>query len=124
MGITPGFSGTQRLPRIVGLGIAKELIYTADIIDAAEAYRIGLANKVVEPEALMEEAMKMANKIASKAPIAVRYSKEAINTGIQTDIDSAIAIEANLFGLCFASEDQKEGMAAFLKKEAPQFKNK
>ena len=124
LGITPGFSGTQRLPRIVGLGIAKELIYTADIIDAGEAYRIGLANKVVEPEALMEEAMKMANKIASKAPIAVRYSKEAINTGIQTDIDSAIAIEANLFGLCFASEDQKEGMAAFLKKEAPQFKNK
>jgi enoyl-CoA hydratase len=124
LGITPGFSGTQRLPRIVGLGNAKELIYTADIIDAAEAYRIGLANKVVEPEALMEEAMKMANKIASKAPIAVRYSKEAINTGIQTDIDSAIAIEANLFGLCFASEDQKEGMAAFLKKEAPQFKNK
>ena len=104
--------------------LAKELIYTADIIDAAEAYRIGLANKVVEPEALMEEAMKMATKIASKAPIAVRYSKEAINTGIQTDIDSAIAIEANLFGLCFASEDQKEGMGAFLKKEAPQFKNK
>ena len=124
LGITPGFSGTQRLPRIVGLGIAKELIYTADIIDAAEAYRIGLANKVVEPEALMEEAMKMATKIASKAPIAVRYSKEAINTGIQTDMDSAIAIEANLFGLCFASEDQKEGMGAFLKKEAPQFKNK
>ena len=124
LGITPGFSGTQRLPRIVGMGVAKELIYTADIIDAAEAYRIGLVNKVAEPEALMDEAMKMANKIASKAPIAVRYSKEAINTGIQTDIDSAIAIEANLFGLCFASEDQKEGMAAFLKKEAPQFKNR
>ena len=71
-----------------------------------------------------EQAMAMAQKIASKAPIAVRYSKEAINTGIQTDMDSAIAIEANLFGLCFASEDQKEGMAAFLKKEAPQFKNR
>ena len=124
LGITPGFSGTQRLPRIVGMGIAKELIYTADIIDAAEAYRIGLVNKLAEPETLMEEAMKMATKIASKAPIAVRYSKEAINTGIQTDMDSAIAIEANLFGLCFASEDQKEGMAAFLKKEAPQFKNR
>ncbi|MBE6225218.1 MAG: short-chain-enoyl-CoA hydratase [Bacteroidales bacterium] len=124
LGITPGFSGTQRLPRIVGMGIAKELIYTADIIDAAEAYRIGLVNKLAEPETLMEEALKMANKIASKAPIAVRYSKEAINTGIQTDMDSAIAIEANLFGLCFASEDQKEGMAAFLKKEAPQFKNR
>ena len=124
LGITPGFSGTQRLPRLVGMGVAKELIYTADIIDAAEAYRIGLVNKVAEPEALMDEAMKMANKIASKAPIAVRYSKEAINTGMQTDIDSAIAIEANLFGLCFASEDQKEGMGAFLKKEAPQFKNR
>ena len=124
LGITPGFSGTQRLPRIVGMGIAKELIYTADIIDAAEAYRIGLVNKLAEPETLMEEAMKMATKIASKAPIAVRYSKEAINTGIQTDMDSAIAIEANLFGLCFASEDQKEGIAAFLKKEAPQFKNR
>ncbi len=124
LGITPGFSGTQRLPRIVGMGIAKELIYTADIIDAAEAYRIGLVNKVAEPEALMDEAMKMANKIASKAPIAVRYSKEAINTGMQTDIDSAIAIEANLFGLCFASEDQKEGMGAFLNKTAPEFKNK
>ena len=124
LGITPGFSGTQRLPRIVGMGIAKELIYTADIIDAAEAYRIGLVNKLAEPETLMEEVLKMANKIASKAPIAVRYSKEAINTGIQTDMDSAIAIEANLFGLCFASEDQKEGMAAFLKKEAPQFKNR
>lgn len=124
LGITPGFSGTQRLPRIVGMGKAKELIYTADIIDAAEAYRIGLANKVVEPEALMDEAMAMAHKIASKAPIAVKYSKEAINSGMQTDMDSAIAIEANLFGLCFATEDQKEGMGAFMNKTAPQFQNK
>ncbi len=124
LGITPGFSGTQRLPRIVGMGIAKELIYTADIISADEAYRIGLVNKLAEPEALMEQAMAMAQKIASKAPIAVRYSKEAINTGCQVDIDTAIAIEANLFGLCFASEDQKEGMSSFLNKKAPEFKNK
>ena len=113
LGITPGFSGTQRMPRLIGMGKAKELIYTADIIDAAEAYRIGLVNHVYEPEALMEEAMKMAEKIASKAPIAVKNSKEAINRGIQTDMDSAVAIEAYLFGLCFASEDQKEGMTAF-----------
>lgn len=124
LGITPGFSGTQRMPRLIGMGKAKELIYTADIIDAAEAYRIGLVNHVYEPEALMEEAMKMAEKIASKAPIAVKNSKEAINRGIQTDMDSAVAIEAYLFGLCFASEDQKEGMTAFFEKRKPEFRNK
>ena len=124
LGITPGFSGTQRMPRLIGMGKAKELIYTADIIDAAEAYRIGLVNHVYEPEALMEEAMKMAEKIASKAPIAVKNSKEAINRGIQTDMDSAVAIEAYLFGLCFASEDQKEGMAAFFEKRKANFQNK
>lgn len=124
LGITPGFSGTQRLPRIVGPGKAKELIYTAGIIDAAEACRIGLVNKVTEPEALMDEAMEMAAKIASKAPIAVKYSKHAINKGMQTDMDTAISIEADLFGLCFSSEDQKEGMKAFLEKRAPDFKNK
>ena len=124
LGITPGFSGTQRMPRLIGMGKAKELIYTADIIDAAEAYRIGLVNHVYEPEALIEEAMKMAEKIASKAPIAVKNSKEAINRGIQTDMDSAVAIEAYLFGLCFASEDQKEGMTAFFEKRKANFQNK
>lgn len=124
LGITPGFSGTQRMPRLIGMGKAKELIYTADIIDAAEAYRIGLVNHVYEPEALMEEAMKMAEKIVSKAPIAVKNSKEAINRGIQTDMDSAVAIEAYLFGLCFASEDQKEGMTAFFEKRKANFQNK
>ena len=124
LGITPGFSGTQRMPRLIGMGKAKELIYTADIIDAAEAYRIGLVNHVYEPEALMEEAMKMAEKIASKAPIAVKNSKEAINRGIQTDMDSAVAIEAYLFGLCFASEDQKEGMTAFFEKRKANFQKK
>ena len=124
LGITPGFSGTQRLPRIVGLGKAKELIYTADVIVAEEAYRIGLVNKVVEPEALMDECMAMAKKIAAKAPLAVRYAKEAINRGVETDIDTGISIESDLFGLCFSTEDQKEGMQAFLGKRGAEFKKR
>lgn len=122
LGITPGFTGTQRLPRIVGLGKAKELIYTAAVIPADEAYRIGLVNQVVESELLLEESMKMAKAIASKAQLAVRYSKEAINRGVETDMDTAIAIENYLFGLCFATADQKEGMEAFLAKRKPEFK--
>ena len=124
LGITPGFSGTQRLARIVGCGKAKELIYTADVIVAEEAYRIGLVNKVVAPEVLMDECMAMAKKIASKAPLAVRYAKEAINRGIETDIDTGISIEADLFGLCFSTEDQKEGMQAFLGKRNADFKKR
>lgn len=122
LGITPGFSGTQRLPRLVGLGKAKELIYTAAVIYADEAYRIGLVNKVVEPEELMNECLAMATVIASKAPLAVRYSKEAINRGIETDIETGNDIETALFGLCFATADQKEGMEAFLWKRKPEFK--
>ena len=121
LGITPGFSGTQRLPRLVGLGKAKELIYTAAVIPADEALRIGLVNKVVAPEALMDEALALAATIASKARLAVRYAKEAINRGIETDIETGIAVEASLFGLCFATADQKEGMAAFLQKRKPDF---
>lgn len=124
LGITPGFSGTQRLSRLVGLGKAKELIFTGNIIGAKEAKEIGLVNEVVEPEKLMEIALEMAKKIASNAQIAVRYSKEAIDRGYQTDINSAIDIEANLFGLCFATEDQKEGMKAFLEKRKAEFKSK
>ena len=124
LGITPGFSGTQRLARIVGIGKAKELIYTADVIVAEEAYRIGLVNKVVAPEVLMDECMAMAKKIAYKAPLAVRYAKEAINRGIETDIDTGISIEADLFGLCFSTEDQKEGMQAFLGKRNADFKKR
>ena len=121
LGITPGFSGTQRLPRLVGLGKAKELIYTAAVIPADEALRIGLVNKVVAPEVLMDEALALAATIASKARLAVRYAKEAINRGIETDIETGIAVEASLFGLCFATADQKEGMAAFLQKRKPDF---
>lgn len=122
LGITPGFSGTQRLPRLVGLGKAKELIYTAAVIPAEEACRIGLVNKVVEPEKLMEECFAMAETIASKAQLAVRYAKEAINRGVETDVETGIVLEADLFGLCFATTDQKEGMDAFLLKRKPDFK--
>ncbi|OCA98966.1 short-chain-enoyl-CoA hydratase, partial [Clostridium beijerinckii] len=110
LGITPGFGGTQRLARIVGPGKAKELIYTCDLVNAEEAYRIGLVNKVVELEKLMEEAKAMANKIAANAPKAVAYCKDAIDRGLQVGIDAAILIEAEDFGKCFATEDQTEGM--------------
>lgn len=122
LGITPGFSGTQRLPRLVGLGRAKEIILTGNHIDAQEAYRIGLVNKVTDKESLMEEANSIAKKIVSNSGSAVRYAKEAMNRGIETDFETGMTIEANLFGLCFAHEDQKEGMSAFLEKRKPNFK--
>lgn len=124
LGITPGFGGTQRLPRIVGLGKAKELIYTCDIIKADEALRIGLVNRVVEVEALLDEAKAMAKKIAVNAPIAVKLCKDAINRGMQVDIDEAIVIEASDFGKCFSTEDQKEGMTAFVERREKNFQNK
>lgn len=122
LGITPGFGGTQRLPRIVGEGVARELIYTADVIDAQEAYRIGLVNHVYPADTLLMEAKKMAAKIMKKAPLAVKFSKAAINRGMQVDIDTALSIEADLFGMCFATGDQKSGMEAFLNKAKPEFK--
>lgn len=122
LGITPGFSGTQRLARIVGIGRAKEMIYTGDPIAAEEAYRIGLFNKVTEPDQLLDTALQMAGKIAAKAPLAVQYAKEAVNQGTETDIDTGIALEANLFGMCFSTQDQKEGMKAFLERRPPVFK--
>lgn len=125
LGITPGFGGTQRLARLVGMGMAKELIYSAKNINAEEALRIGLVNKVVAPENLMEEAKKLANQIAGRAPIAVRLCKQAINRGIQVDIDTAINIEAEIFGECFSTEDQKDAMTAFVeKKKLDGFKNR
>lgn len=116
LGITPGFGGTQRLARIVGPGMAKQMIYTARNIKAPEALRIGLVNAVYPQEELMPAAKKMAAGIAKNAPIAVRNCKKAINDGLQVDMDEAIVIEEKLFGDCFESYDQKEGMAAFLEK--------
>jgi enoyl-CoA hydratase len=123
LGITPGFGGTQRLSRLVGMGIAKELIYTGKIIDSNEAYRIGLINKLIEPERLMEEAKNLANTIAANAPIAVKLCKSAINGGMQVDIDTAIMYEAEAFSECFSTNDQKEGMEAFLEKRSKKFSN-
>jgi len=123
LGITAGFGGTQRLTRLVGKGLAKELLFTGDMIDASEAYRIGLVNKVVAQHVLMDTVKALASKIASRAPIAVKLSKAAINTGVNMDLESAVAYEAETFGICFASHDQKEGMAAFLEKRKPIFKD-
>lgn len=143
LGITPGFGGTQRLARLVSPGMAKQMIYTARNIKAAEAYRIGLVNQVVSAElneagevvtsakdALMAAANKMAAGIAAQAPIAVRNCKKAINDGLQVDMDQAIVIEEKLFGDCFETEDQKAGMGNFLEKDKEKklkvvpFKNK
>ena len=123
LGILPGFAGTQRLPRLVGKGIAKELIFTTDMIDAQRAYEIGLANKVVKHEELMEEAEKLARKIMTKGMFGVSLAKSAINNGMNMDMESAYKYEADMFGLCFATEDQKEGMDAFLNKRKAEFKN-
>jgi len=122
LGITPGFGGTQRLPRIVGAAKSKELIFTGEIIKADEALRIGLVSYVTEPEELMEKAYEMAGKFAKNAQLAVRFSKEAINSGIETDIETGLGIEENLFGMCFSTSDQKEGMEAFLGKRKADFK--
>lgn len=125
LGITPGFGGTQRLARLVGLGKSKELIYAANNIKAEEALRIGLVNHVYPLENLMDEAIKLATRIAKNAPIAVRAAKKAINTGIDTDMDRAIIIEEKLFASCFETEDQMEAMKAFLeKRKVESFKNK
>lgn len=116
LGILPGFGGTQRLPRLIGKGRAKELIFTCDMIDAQEAYRIGLANKVVPLAELMDTCKKMANKIISKGSYAVSLAKTCINTGLDVNISSGLKYEADLFGLSFATADKKEGMSAFLEK--------
>ena len=125
LGITPGFGGTQRLARLVGPGMAKQMIYTARNIKADEALRIGLVNAVYTQDELMAAAEKMAAGIAKNAPIAVRNCKKAINDGLDADMDEAIVIEEKLFGDCFESYDQKEGMAAFLeKRKVEKFLNK
>ncbi|MBQ1564708.1 MAG: enoyl-CoA hydratase/isomerase family protein [Clostridia bacterium] len=116
LGITPGFGGTQRLARLVGPGMAKQLIYSARNIKADEALRIGLCNAVYPAEELMPAAEKLAETIAKNAPIAVRACKKAINEGLEMPMDEAVALEEKLFGSCFETADQKEGMQAFLEK--------
>ena len=122
LGIIPGFSGTYRLPKLIGQGYAKEMIYTGKAIRADEALRIGLVNAVYEPEELMERAMEMAQRILANAPLAISLAKQSINEGYDLDADAAIALENDLFGQCFSTADQKEGMDAFLNKRKPVFK--
>ena len=117
LGITPGFGGTQRLPRIVGTARAMELIFTAKNISAAEALEIGLVTHVYPPEELLDKAMELAEAIAANAQVAVRQSKAAIRRGLQTDMATGAAYESEAFALCFATEDQKDAMRAFLNKE-------
>lgn len=125
LGITPGFGGTQRLARVVGMARAKEMIFTASTINAEEAMRIGLVNKVVPKENLLDEAMAIAEKIAKNAPIAVKLSKTAINRGMQSDVDTALNYESEVFAQCFASNDQKDAMTAFVeKRKLEKFSNK
>lgn len=122
LGITPGFGGTQRLVRAIGPARAKELIFTGKMINANEAHAIGLVNHVYPVESLMEEAKKMAKQIANNAPLAVQFCKRAINEGSEMDLKHGLEMEANLFGLCFSTRDQKEGMEAFLDKRKVEFK--
>ena len=116
LGIIPGFGGTQRLARLVGEGLAKEMIYTCNRIDAQEACRIGLVNRVVAPEELMDTCIKIASKIVKASKVAIATAKKCIGGGLQTDIDSGIALEYANFGGCFATVEQKEAMKAFLNK--------
>ena len=116
LGILPGFGGTQRLTRLVGKGRAKEMIFTCDMIDAQDAYRIGLANHVVPQEELLDYCKAMAGRIMKNAPYAVSLAKQVINSGADMDLDNGLKLEANIFGLSFSTEDKKEGMTAFLEK--------
>ena len=124
LGITPGFGGTQRLPRKIGVSKAKELIFSARVIGAQEAYELGLADKVVAPEELMDKAMELMASFTKNAPLAVAYCKHAIDEGYQLDIDGGVRVENKWFGKCFSTEDQKEGMTAFLEKRPAEFKNR
>lgn len=121
LGVVPGFGGTQRLPRLIGKGLANELLFTGNIIDAVEALRIGLVNRVYSQEELQSQCRQTAETITLKGSVAVQLCKEAVNHGVEMDLDKGCAYEADLFALCFASEEQTEGMSAFLEKRSPQF---
>ena len=122
LGLMPGFGGTQRLPRLIGMNMAKEMIYTGKMISAAEANRIGLVNKVCPLGTLMEEVKKIADQIASKGKVSLRAVKQTINSGMNVDLMSGCGIEINAFALCLASEDAREGTRAFIEKRKAAFK--
>ncbi len=122
LGIIAGFGGTQRLSRLVGSGIAKEILYTGDMINAERAYEIGLVNRVVDATEVLEEAKKMAKTIASKSPLGIVFTKKAVNEGSNLDLERAVSLEVELFGSLFSTADQTEGMSAFLEKRQAVFK--
>jgi enoyl-CoA hydratase len=124
LGIAPGYGGTQRLPRLVGRGIALQLILSGEMIDAAEAYRIGLVNKVVPPAELLAESQKLLRGILAMAPLAVRLCLEAVDQGCEMTLDEGLLLEANHFGLLAATNDMKEGTQAFLEKRPPRFEGR
>lgn len=124
LGVLPGFGGTQRLSRLVGMAKGKELIFSGDIIDANEALRIGLVNNVVKPEELLNSAKSLAKKITRKGFIAIKLAKTAMNRGKDMSLEGGLDIEANVFSICFSTEDQKEGMNAFMEKRKPEWKDK
>lgn len=122
LGIIPCFGGTQRLPRLIGTGLAKEMIYTGKHIDAQTALRYGLVNRVVPAEALMDEAKALMDDILKVSPMAIKYAKLSINKGADMDLMNALEVEKDLVGLCFATEDKQVGMQAFLEKRKPNFR--
>jgi enoyl-CoA hydratase len=124
LGVIPGYGGTQRLPRLVGAGRAMELILSGDIIDAKEAYRIGLVNKVVSPKELIPAAEELIGKILAKGPIAIKLAMEAINHGMKMPLSEGLILESDLFGLTCATEDMREGTTAFIEKRKAKFKGK
>lgn len=124
LGLLPGYGGSQRLPRLVGKSIAKKIMFTGDMVDAAEALRIGLVDEVVPAADLMDVVKKFAAKLAGKAPLAMALAKRAVNEGMETDLDRANIFEASLFGIAIGSEDMKEGTGAFLEKRKPSFKGR
>ncbi|MDA8442628.1 MAG: enoyl-CoA hydratase-related protein [Peptococcaceae bacterium] len=124
LGVTAGFGGTQRLPRLVGKGKAKEILFTGDVFGAEEALSIGLVDRVVTSAELQDYALNLARKILAKGPVAVRLSKAAVNKGMDMDLANALQYEAEVFALCFASQEQTEGMTAFVEKRKPNFTGK
>jgi enoyl-CoA hydratase len=124
LGLIPGFGGTQRLSRLVGEGWAMELVLTGDKISAEQGLRIGLLNQVVPPQELMDAAKAMADKLLGKSAVSLRYAMEAVHHGLQVPLQEGLNLEANLFGLCCATEDKKEGVRAFMEKRKPKFLDK
>ncbi|MBT8342396.1 MAG: enoyl-CoA hydratase/isomerase family protein [Desulfatitalea sp.] len=121
LGLIPGYGGTQRLPRLIGINQAKELLYTGNLISAAQAHQLGIVNRVTPPEELMPAVMKTAREMASKGRVAIRATKQAVNHGMSVDLATGLRIETDAFALCFTSKDAKEGTTAFLEKRAPVF---